>query len=256
MTKATDNGPGIRWLSEVGSTNEALKAAVLAGERIPDGAAWATTRQTAGRGRLGRSWIVPDGETLAISLWMTGVPHPATSLMIGLAVTRAMRGLTDADFRLKWPNDSICDGRKVGGLLCEAISMGETQGTVIGVGLNLLQTPDFFEKVGLPYGGSVRMLTGKTLSPKQAAEALCREWQACVPRFRTEGFAPFRAEFESVCATIGREVRVLGADGEPLFSGTATGVDDDGALLVRTASGEEQTCRAGEVSVRGLFGYV
>ena len=246
----------IRWLSEVGSTNEALKNAVLAGEIIPDGAAWATTRQTAGRGRLGRTWTVPDGETLAISLWMTGTPQPATSLLIGLAVTRALRRLTGADFRLKWPNDSICSGRKVGGLLCEGVSMGQTQGTVIGVGLNLLQSPAFFEQADLPYGGSVLMLTGQTITPEAAAEALCREWQACVPPFREAGFAPFRREYEEMCATVARQVRVLGADGAEAFTGTAIGVDEDGALLVRTSPDEVKTCRAGEVSVRGLYGYV
>ena len=136
----------IRWFTELGSTNDALKQAVLAGEEIPDGTAWATTRQTAGRGRLGRVWTAPDGEALAISLWMTGAPHPAASLLLGLAVTRTMRQLTGADFRLKWPNDSICADRKVGGLLCEAVCMGEVQGTVAGVGLNLLESPVFFEQ--------------------------------------------------------------------------------------------------------------
>ena len=253
MNRATDNAPVIRWLPETDSTNAALKRAVLGGETVPDGAAWATTRQTAGRGRLGRVWTAPDGETLAISLWMAGEPHPATSLLIGLAVTRAMRVLTGADFRLKWPNDSICDGRKVGGLLCEAVSTGDTRGTVIGVGLNLLQSPDFFEQADLPHGGSVRMLTGVEISPQQAAEALCREWQACVPQFRAKGFAPFCAEYESVCVNVGREVRVLG---EEPFSGTAIGVDNDGALRVRTGPDEVKVCLAGEVSVRGLYGYV
>ena len=246
----------IRWLSEVDSTNKALKNAALAGEPIPDGAAWATTRQTAGRGRFGRTWTAPDGETLAISLWMSGTPHPATSLMIGLAVTRAMRRLTGADFQLKWPNDSICGGRKVGGLLCEGVLAGDTQGTVIGVGLNLLQSPAFFEKAGLPYGGSVKMLTGQAISPETAAKALCREWEACVPTFRAEGFSPFRAEYESVCATIGRPVRVHNADDAEAFTGTAVGIDDNGALLVRTSPGEITPCLAGEVSVRGLYGYV
>ena len=256
MNKATESTPAIRWLLEVGSTNEALKQAVLAGETVPDGAAWATTRQTAGRGRLGRTWTAPDGQTLAISLWMSGTPHPATSLLLGLAVTRAMRRLTGADFTLKWPNDSICGGRKVGGLLCEAVTRGDLQGTVLGVGLNLLQSPDFFEKAGLPYGGSVRMLTGAEIPPERAATALCEEWQRCVPRFRAEGFSPFRAEYETCCATVGREVRVLGADGAEVFGGTAIGVNDDGALLVRTADGKTCTCLAGEVSVRGLYGYV
>ena len=246
----------IRWFSEIGSTNEALKQAVLGGEPIPDGAAWATTRQIAGRGRRGRGWETPDGQAVALSIWMTGAPDPTTSLLLGLAVTRSLRALSGADFQLKWPNDSICDGRKVGGLLCEAVCLGDRQGTVAGVGLNLLQSSDYFEKADLPYGGSVRMLTGVTISPEQAAAAVCREWQACVPRFRAEGFAPFRAAYESVCATIGREVRVLGADGAEAFTGTAIGITDDGALLVRTASDEEKLCRAGEVSVRGLYGYV
>ncbi|MBR3289256.1 MAG: biotin--[Clostridia bacterium] len=250
-----DKASDIRWLPEVGSTNEALKQAVLGGADIPDGAAWATTRQTAGRGRRGRSWEMPDGQALALSVWMTGAPDPTASLLLGLAVTRALRRLTGADFELKWPNDSICGGRKVGGLLCEAICMGGVQGTVLGAGLNLLQGAEFFKQAGLPYGGSVRMLTGAEISPRQAAEAVCREWQAIADRFRAEGFVPFRAEYESVCATVGREVRVLNADGTEAFSGTAIGVDETGALRVQTARAVK-TCRAGEVSVRGLYGYV
>ena len=100
------------------------------------------------------------------------------------------------------------------------------------------------------------MLTGVTLSPAAVAETLCRAWQACVPAFRAEGFAPFRAEYESLCANIGREVRVLSADGEPAFAGTAIGVDGDGALLVRVSPDEVKRCCVGEVSVRGLYGYV
>lgn len=248
--------PAIRWLAEVGSTNEALKQAIREGATIPDGAAWATTRQTAGRGRRGRGWETPDGQALALSIWMTGAPDPAVSLLLGIAVTRALRRLTGAAFELKWPNDSICGGRKVGGLLCEAVCAGGVQGMVLGAGLNLLQPPEFFEAAGLPYGGSVRMLTDAAISPRQAAKAVCREWRTCAARFRAEGFAPFQAEYEAMCATVGGEVRVLNADGTEAYSGTAIGVDETGALQVRLASQEIQVCRAGEVSVRGLYGYV
>ena len=161
-------------LDEVDSTNRYLKE--RAGE-LPHGTACLTGCQRAGRGRLGRSWDVPDGQTLALSvLFRTGGDVERLPLLCGLAVSGALEALTGAAFRIKWPNDIVCSGRKVCGILCESRPDGQGGLAVVaGMGVNLRQTAAWFAQAGLPHAGSVLELTGRTLSLEETAAAILNQ---------------------------------------------------------------------------------
>ena len=157
------------YLEETDSTNRYLKEA---GESLPHGTLCYTGRRTSGRGRLGRDWTAPDGAALAMSVLLRGAADADWSglpLVCGIAVAAALDRLAGEragmPFRIKWPNDIICAGRKMCGILCES-SQGETgRFAVAGIGVNLTQTEADFRGEGLPHAGSVRMLTGISSIP-------------------------------------------------------------------------------------------
>lgn len=247
------------YLEETDSTNRYLKEA---GESLPHGTLCYTGRQTSGRGRLGRDWTAPDGAALAMSVLLRGAADADWSglpLVCGIAVAAALDRLAGERagmlFRIKWPNDIICAGRKMCGILCES-SQGETgRFAVAGIGVNLTQTEADFRGAGLPHAGSVRMLTGISLSLGETAAAILNELEALWDLYAREGFASLRGPYEERCITLGREVRLLSPDGGFLAAGRAAGLAEDGGLIVDTAAGRS-IYRSGEVSVRGVYDYV
>ncbi|HIW74126.1 MAG TPA: biotin--[acetyl-CoA-carboxylase] ligase [Firmicutes bacterium] len=249
---AREFGRPLFWLPEVDSTNRYLKER---GSLLPGGAVCCTGRQTAGRGRLGRSWTTPAGEALALSLLVKPAAHTAQlALLCGLAASRAMTRLAGPGFGIKWPNDIVCRGKKICGILCEACWPDETGFAVAGVGFNLRQTAEEFRRAGLPHAASVEMLTGNRLTLEETAAAFLNEMEPLWNRLRREGFSALRGEYEARCVTVGRAVRVLNPDGSLRLEGTALGVAEDGSLLVDGGGSTVSVC-AGEVSVRGRSGY-
>ncbi len=244
----------VQWLEETPSTNGYVKERFLKGD-LTSPIAVAAHRQTAGRGRLGRVWeSVPD-ETLALSVLVPRSLASGVTLAAGVAVCRALLRDFSVKTELKWPNDSICSGCKIGGILCEGI-VGNRSATVIGIGLNLTQPASFFDEKGLPYGGSLLSTAGVTATPKAVATAITAALAEVLKTFEAEGFSALRQEYESACLTLNKAVTVLSPDGLPLFEGTAVGVDDEGNLLVADQAGAVRAVGAGEVSVRGVYGYV
>lgn len=245
--------PVIR-LESVDSTNRYLKER---GGALPHGTVCLTANQRAGRGRLGRSWTVPEGETLALSVLLREEGDVGTlPLLCGMAVSAALRELTgDGGFLIKWPNDIVCRERKVCGILCESRPAEGGPVVAAGIGVNLLQTAEELEAAGLPYAASVRQLTGLTLTVRVTAGAIVRRLDRLWERCRAGGFACLREEYAARCINIGRPVRALNPDGTVRLEGTAVDIAPDGALLVETPGGL-QAVRAGEASVRGLYGYI
>ena len=242
------------WLDETPSTNAYLKARFLRGE-IPAETAVAAHRQTAGRGRLGRTWECAPSQALALSVLFPRALPAAVTLAVGVAVCRAVARVCGTKTQLKWPNDIVCNNRKIGGILCEGL-VGDRCATVVGIGLNVAQPAAFFAEKGLPYGGSLRSETGKTVALTSLADAVVEAVIDAVKTLETEGFAALKADFSARCVTLQSAVCVLSPAGEPMWCGTATGVDDDGDLLVTDENGETHAVCAGEVSVRGVYGYV
>jgi BirA family transcriptional regulator, biotin operon repressor / biotin---[acetyl-CoA-carboxylase] ligase len=238
----------------VDSTN----ARLLAAEPPPAGRAalCIAEYQTAGRGRRGRTWVAPLGSGLCLSVaWRFATPPPqlgALGLAAGVGVAQALHGLACGNVRLKWPNDLVADGDKLGGILTEL--QGEMDGpahVVCGVGINVDLPARARARIaadGNSHVTDVRTVAGGAAPGRNAlAAAIGSALIATLARFEVEGFAPFRAAWSALDALAGADVVVT--SGSHAHGGRARGVDHDGALLLER-DGRVERVVAGEATVR------
>lgn len=233
-------------VAECDSTNTRLLARAEAG--APSGAVLVADRQSAGRGRLGRTWHAHPGDSLTFSLlWRFAGESTAPaglSLAVGLALARGLESLGVTGVGLKWPNDLLLAGRKLGGVLVE-LQPGQLKSAVIGVGLNLRLPPD------LPADVVAAALADRP-EPPPSREVLLAALLAALLRTLDEyaagGFAILREDWLRRHAYQRQPVRIGGP--APL-EGLCLGVDADGALLLQTADGL-RTVVSGDVSLRPL----
>lgn len=240
-------------LDEVASSNDDL-AARAAGEELPEFTVVATTTQTAGRGRLGRSWQAPPGTSLAASVLLhpqdTGLDidlHSWLPLMAGLAMSRAVRTLLPGRaVTLKWPNDVLIENKKVSGLLCEMLTNGSV---VVGVGVNLTIPKG---ALPVPHATSL-MLMGALGSADELADLVLanylRELAQLWEELKTaEGASGIHDAVSVACSTLGKPIRLSLPDGTESY-GTALSLDATGRLRVRMdADGDVQAVAAGDVT--------
>ena len=250
----------VRYLPECGSTNAYVKEHFE--EFGPVGAVY-TTNQTAGRGRLGRTWVYAEGKGLYYTAAIREpLAQPATlPLLASLAVRRQLQLRYGVECQIKWPNDLLLNGKKIVGILCESVCYGYQQqgrGILCGIGINLAQPQSYFDAAGLPHGTSLALqgaAVDLAADPQWLAEALTDfGFDRPLYVFAREGFAPFRSEYKAACINLGRRVTFDLPDGSQ-GAGEAVDVDDEGRLVVRTDSGEEHVF-TGEVSVHGIYGAV
>jgi BirA family biotin operon repressor/biotin-[acetyl-CoA-carboxylase] ligase len=223
----------IRVVSETGSTNADLLAEARAG--AAEGLVLVAETQTAGRGRLGRSWSGPPRAALAFSVLLRPVAvAPAARawlpLLTGIAVAAALRAEAGVTATLKWPNDVLVDGRKIAGILAEA----HGDAIVAGVGLNVTLTR---AELPVPTATSLLLEDAACLDRERLLAAMLIELAS---RYTAWAAGPdpaaLRAEYLRWCVTVGREVRVE-LPGRQQLAGTATDVDETGRLAVRTGPG-------------------
>lgn len=232
--------PALEWRAACASTNSELVARAA---DLPDLAVLATDTQTAGRGRLDRVWSTPPGSALAVSVFvrhdaLPGIPDPRRlgwlPLLAGLAMTRAVRALGVTEAGLKWPNDVLVELGPAPGKLSGILTELTPHGVVIGAGLNLTAQAD---ELPVPTATSL-VLQGLTAEQANTDRALAAYLGALLPlieRWRAEPApARLRALVEPELSTLGRAVRV-DRPGQPVLIGSASGLDDDGRLLVRPA---------------------
>lgn len=245
LPRSTRVVPDLTVLDEVGSTNAELVARATAGA-LPDFTVVATTNQTAGRGRLGRTWVAPPGTTIAVSVLLAPQGAPLerlgwVPLLAGLAMCRAVRGLLpDASddagpvVGLKWPNDVLVEGRKVSGILAEVVP--GAAGVVIGAGLNLTMTA---EQLPVPTATSLTLVGAEPDDlVDRALAAYLGELRELLSEFEATGFdaaSGLRAAVLEACTTIGSLVRVERPAGD--VHGRAVDIDTDGRLVLETDSG-------------------
>jgi BirA family transcriptional regulator, biotin operon repressor / biotin---[acetyl-CoA-carboxylase] ligase len=228
------DGVGRVMLDSVTSTNEV--AASLA-----PGPAWVLAlEQTAGRGRRARAWASPRGNFHA-SLVMApeGPPQQVAlrSFAAALALRDALVAVTGGPegFALKWPNDVLCNGGKIAGILLESVSSGAgVAHLVIGVGVNLIAAPDVAEAGALP-PVSLLSETGRRITPKAFLAALAPAYAAWENAYVQHGFAPLRAAWLAQAAHLGQPIRAR--TGNATHHGTFADVDETGALILQTAEG-------------------
>jgi BirA family transcriptional regulator, biotin operon repressor / biotin---[acetyl-CoA-carboxylase] ligase len=246
----------LELLFEVDSTNTRL----LGSAAPPAGSAdvCLSELQHAGRGRRGRRWVAPFGTGLAMSVAWTfsdaARSLPALSLGVGVAVTRAARRAGATGILLKWPNDIWFEDRKIGGVLIELrAEAGGPAHVVIGIGLNVALPAEARRRIE---AGGLRIAALSAAweaapSRNLVAGAILDELLSMLGRYEREGFAAFRDAWLELDALSGRPARVLLADA--VISGTARGVDSEGALLLDTGD-RVQRFVSGEASLRMLEG--
>lgn len=239
---------------QIDSTNVWLMAEAQAG--APCATACLAERQSAGRGRRGRTWVSPFGVNLYLSLLWRYPQGPAAlggvSLAAGVAVAQVLRDSGVSDLTLKWPNDLLWQRRKLGGLLLEV--GGEVQGPsflVAGLGLNLRMPADQGRLIGQPWTDLTEILgdrlPGRNLLAARLIAALC----SALDRYGRLGLGPFLDDWDAFDGLRGEPVRLH--LGERVIEGTHAGIAPDGALRLATAEGI-QSYHAGEVSLRSAEG--
>lgn len=243
----------IQVVAETDSTNADLVALAAAGAE--EGLVLVAEAQRAGRGRLGRVWTAPPRSGLTFSVLLRpAVPASRLAwlpLMAGLAVVRALRAFPEidghprarlAEAALKWPNDVLIGDRKMAGVLAERVNGAVVVGAGINVGLRAEELP-------VPTATSLA-IEGAPTDRDPLLRAVLRELAVGYAAFGRDDAEPvLRGEYEAVCATLGRRVRVA-LPGGAVLAGTATGVDHGGRLLVAAADGEHALSAGDVIHVR------
>ena len=247
-------GKTVHFAKETDSTNLWIKR--LAKEGAPEGTLALAEFQSAGRGRLGRSWEVPEGTSVMMSILLRPKFEPQyapmLTLVMGMAVAKAVKKL-GFDVSIKWPNDVVVSHKKICGILTEmGVRDGKIDYAVIGVGINV-NIKEFPEEMA-DKATSLYLESGKEFDRSQIPGLVMEAFEEYYEKFAaTCDLSGLKEEYESILANYNQPVRVLAK--EP-YEGVARGITDGGELLVEKTDGTIVAVSAGEVSVRGLYSYV
>ena len=247
-------GKTVHFARETDSTNLWIKR--LAKEGAPEGTLALAEFQSAGRGRLGRSWEVPEGTSVMMSILLRPKFEPqyapTLTLVMGMAVAKAVKSL-GFDVSIKWPNDVVVSHKKICGILTEmGVRDGKIDYAVIGVGINvnIREFPDEMADKAT----SLYLESGREFDRSQIPGLVMEAFEEYYEKFAaTCDLSGLKEEYESILANYNQPVRVLAK--EP-YEGVARGITDGGELLVEKTDGTIVAVSAGEVSVRGLYSYV
>ena len=225
----------IRELDETGSTNDDLAALAAAG--AAEGTWVRADRQSGGRGRQGRVWQSPAGNLYAstlVRLAPADAPAPTLALVAAVALHEALLlAAPDAPIRIKWPNDLLAGGAKLGGILLERVA----DAVVIGFGVNLVHHPHDLERPTT----DLASLSGSAPDAPAFCATLAEIFSLELSRWRSDGLTPLRARWLSRAHPIGTALAT--SDGEGLFDG----LDETGALRLRLVDGSTRLIHAGDV---------
>ena len=247
-------GKTVHFARKTDSTNLWIKR--LAKEGAPEGTLALAEFQSAGRGRLGRSWEVPEGTSVMMSILLRPKFEPqyapTLTLVMGMAVAKAVKNL-GFDVSIKWPNDVVVSHKKICGILTEmGVRDGKIDYAVIRVGINV-NIREFPEEMA-DKATSLYLESGKEFDRSQIPGLVMEAFEEYYEKFAaTCDLSGLKEEYESILANYNQPVRVLAK--EP-YEGVARGITDGGELLVEKTDGTIVAVSAGEVSVRGLYSYV
>ena len=270
-------GRKLFYRDETGSTNNDAKR--CGEEGLPHGTVVVADIQNAGKGRRGRAWQTIPGTALSFSILLRpSFPAERASmitLVMALAVAEALEaslkeggqgsieGVTEkaagSAVTIKWPNDIVINRKKVCGMLTEMTmtpELDEIQYVVVGVGINVNnESPQEFQEEIRETATSLRIETGRRFNRAELLQdVLCRFEKYYETFLKTLDMSRLRETYQDRLQGLGNEVRVLDPAGE--YTGISRGINDRGELIVERKNGERVAVYAGEVSVRGLYGYV
>ena len=261
----------------IDSTNNVAKAAGLDGRK--SGFLAVSDKQDAGRGSRGRCWVSPSGYNVFMSLMVRpDIPMTKASgltLVMALSIAEGIEEVLGVQFSqpekklrsgdlegrfqpgIKWPNDIVLNKRKICGILTELHMMPDQNDyfVVIGVGINVNQPIELFPEEIRETAGSIFSETGKETDRSELIAACMKHFEDNFEKYtKTQDLSEMKESYEKRLLNIGKQVRILDPKGE--YEAVAEGVSDDGALLIKLPDGKREAINAGEVSVRGLYGYV
>ncbi len=249
-------GCEILYFDSIDSTN--TKAQELAENGYPSGTLVVADKQIAGKGRRGRNWESPSGCGIFMTLMLKPDINPNNASMLtlvsALAVAKALADITGKDAKIKWPNDIVIDGRKVCGILTEMSAQFDyINNIVIGIGINV-NNSSFPEEISAT-ASSLRLLSGgKKYRRAEIIEKIMEYFEKYYSIFlETEDLSALVNEYDAMLVNMKRQVKVL--DPKEPFEGTAMGITKTGELIVDTWE-SRKLVSSGEVSVRGIYGYV
>ena len=254
-------GRKLYYYDVTGSTNNDAKR--LAEEGTPHGTVVVADIQNAGKGRRGRAWQTLQGTALSFTLLLRPefAPDKASmiTLVMALSVAEAVEEMTDAAVTIKWPNDIVVNKKKICGMLTEMTltpEMDEIQYIVVGAGINVNNSsPDEFQEEIRETATSLRIETGRQFSRAELLKRILVRFEDNYETFlKTLDLSRLQESYQRHLQGVGSEVRVLDPAGEA--TGISQGINEQGELIVFKENGEKVQVYAGEVSVRGLYGYV
>ena len=249
-------GCEILYFDSIDSTN--TKAQELAEKGYPSGTLVVADKQVAGKGRRGRNWESPSGCGIFMTLMLKPDINPNNASMLtlvsALAVAKALADITGKDAKIKWPNDIVIDGRKVCGILTEMSAQFDyINNIVIGIGINV-NNSSFPEEISAT-ASSLRLLSGgKKYRRAEIIEKIMEYFEKYYLIFlETEDLSALVNEYDDMLVNMKKQVKVL--DPKEPFEGKAMGITKKGELIVDTWE-SRKLVSSGEVSVRGIYGYV
>ncbi len=253
-------GRDVRCFESVDSTNRVAKQ--LGEEGAAEGTLVVADEQTAGKGRSGRRWVTPKGSTIAMSLLLRPKIAPErismVTLVMGMAVALAVRECTGAEALIKWPNDVVLSGKKICGILTEMSAEMNTEMAIVhyivigtGININLKEFPEEIRETAT----SLQIELGREVERAAIIAAVMKHFERLYEQYiSTADLSLLLDGYNALLVNRGRRVQVLDPAGS--YTGQALAIDELGRLLVETEDGSVRKVFAGEVSVRGIYGYV
>ncbi|MDO3679135.1 biotin--[acetyl-CoA-carboxylase] ligase [Paenibacillus ehimensis] len=243
-------GRFVKYYGQVESTQ--IVAAHCVEEGAEEGTLILAEQQTAGKGRMGRTWHSPVGKGIWMSLilkpvWIPLLFTPQLTLLVAVALCRAIRSTTGVEAGIKWPNDLLVGGKKVAGILLESSAEDERlQHIIAGVGISVnLQSDDFPPELR-DAATSLAIEAGRQVDRIEVLSRFLLEWEQLYELYRREGFAPIKLLWEALTVSLHRNIRCRTPQGE--FEGFAEGIDEHGALQLRTADGSVRKLYSADIS--------
>lgn len=240
------------YYKTVDSTNNAAK-----NTDCKEGTLFLAETQTKGKGRMGRQWVSERG----CGIWMSIVLMPPIkaehinqlTLVTGLAVCETLTELCKLPFKIKWPNDIVIEGKKVCGILVEGIAEnGKPVKVIDGIGINVNRkkfTAELADKAT-----SLYMLTGKKADRAKIINKFAEIFENYYKEFLNNGIINIMEKYKALCITLNSEITAI-KDGKKIDA-VAVGITDNGELTVKKEDGTTLNINSGEVSVRGIYGYI
>jgi len=242
-------GKKIYSYRKVGSTNVlGFRLAEIGAE---EGTLLVADEQSKGKGRMGRSWYSPP----RLGLWMSLILRPdippfkapGLSICAGLALAQAILEMTGIEAKIKWPNDCLIDGKKVGGILLElSAELDRINFVIVGIGVNVNHSAKDFPKNLSQTATSIKIKLGKDISRLALLTSFLEKFERIYLDFKKNGLSPQREMIKSYSSLLGKKVTVK--FGKEKIEGMAENIDENGSLVIKTQKGEK-VVTAGEVTV-------